>query len=166
MFTQTTMKTQDALNILGISTQVTQDEIRNAYRKACKQYHPDINPAGLEMMKLVNLAFEALQDFTPLEDDSGQESDYGNRLNQALNAILDFGLGIEVCGAWIWVTGDTFKYKDTLKVRGFKYAPKKQAWYFRPEKYKSSSRGSWTLDEIKERYGAHTVKRKHKQLSA
>ena len=56
------MNKYDALNILGIfANSVTQEEIKQAYRKAAQQYHPDRNPASFEMMKLVNSAYESLQ---------------------------------------------------------------------------------------------------------
>lgn len=44
------MNIKDALSILGCSAAANQDAIKAAYRKACIKYHPDRNPAGLEMM--------------------------------------------------------------------------------------------------------------------
>ena len=35
----------------------------STYRAADLKYHPDKNPAGAEMMKLINAAFEVLKDF-------------------------------------------------------------------------------------------------------
>jgi len=153
------MKTQDALNILGLPVTSTLEDIKSAYRKACKIYHPDINPAGLEMMKAVNSAFESLKDYAYSPDRTYQASelDYGSKLNTALNAIINFDVSIEVCGAWVWVTGNTFTIKDKLKALGFKFAIQKKAWYFRPEKYRSASRGGWSLDEIREKHGSQKI---------
>ncbi|MCP5115282.1 MAG: J domain-containing protein, partial [bacterium] len=76
-------------------------------------------------------------------------------LNTALASIIDLvGLDIEICGAWVWVTGETFAHKDTLKAVCFKFAGKKKAWYFRPENWKSKSRGDTTLDDIRDLYGS------------
>ena len=35
--------------------------LKVAYHVACKIYHPDVNPHGLEMMKLINCAYGFLQ---------------------------------------------------------------------------------------------------------
>lgn len=155
------MKIQDAFNILGVGDgHVTQEDITQAYRRACMKYHPDRNPAGLEMMKLINAAREALKDFVSGES-VGEGRDYGEKINAALNAIVGLCLTIEVCGAWVWVTGDTKAHKDALKTAGFFWAPKKQAWYFRPEEHKCRhSRGKFTLDEIREKYGSEKYEEK------
>ncbi len=109
------MKLLDSLNILSINqARVTYEEVKSAYRKACKKYHPDVNPAGLAIMKAVNEAFETLkQERFPLTIYGDQNfSDYGEALNQALNAIVHLaGINIEVCGSWVWVSGNTFPKK-------------------------------------------------------
>ena len=94
------MIAQDALDILGIiNGNVNQDDITQAYRRACMKYHPDRNPAGLEMMKLINAARDALKDFVSGES-TGKGHDYGEKINAALNAVINLGLTIEICGAW------------------------------------------------------------------
>jgi curved DNA-binding protein CbpA len=159
------MNTKDALSILNLSGQITPTDIKTAYRKAAAKYHPDHNPAGLEMMKLVNVAYETLKDF---EGDAQQSTtrNYGEAINDALNAIINFGLAIEICGAWVWLSGDTRTHREALKAAGFKWAPKKKQWYFRPEEYKSSNRTSWTMEKIREAYGSEKVTSSQKQLLA
>ncbi len=49
--------------ILGILPSANKKEIKSAYRKKCREYHPDLNkdnPNALEMMKKVNGAYEVL----------------------------------------------------------------------------------------------------------
>ena len=147
------MNIYDAAKILGLTGTITPDDIKTAYHAATKKYHPDVNPAGEEIMKLVNAAYAVLKDFDGEIKD--QQSDYGDALNEALNAIFGLsGLIIEICGAWLWITGDTREHKNRLKQAGFKWAPKKRAWYFRPEEYRSRSRGSSSLEEIRAKYGS------------
>jgi hypothetical protein len=154
------MKHQDALNILEIHTNpVTPEIIKQAYRKACSKYHPDRNPAGTEMMKLVNVAYAALENFTgEVSTNDDTQKDYGDALNAALNAIISLGLTLEVCGVWVWVSGDTKPHKETLKTAGFMWAPKKMQWYFRPAEYKSRTRGkTWSMDKIRDKYGSEKI---------
>lgn len=169
------IKHSDALHILGISIgNKSQEDIKNVikhmYRLACSKYHPDRNPAGLEMMKLVNTAYEALQDVlngsqfdASIKNEKEGAETYGDEINNAINAIINLGLNIEICGSWIWVSGDTRPHKDVLKGAGFKWAPKKAMWHFRPADYKSFSRGKWDMDKIRDVHGSLTIKPKSYQ---
>ena len=52
--------TKDPFTVLGISSSASEDEIKSAYRKLAKKYHPDLNPgdkAAEEKMKEVNEAY-------------------------------------------------------------------------------------------------------------
>lgn len=94
------MNIYDAAKILGVFGEITPEQTKAAYRTACKKYHPDINKAGAEMMKIINQAYDALKDYQG--EIKEQQTDYGDLLNDALNAILNTSdLVIEVCGAWV-----------------------------------------------------------------
>lgn len=148
----------EAAKVLNLSGNITQEEVKTAYRKACMKYHPDRNPAGLEMMKLVNIAFE----FLSKEQDFNFENttNYDSKLNDAINAamVMD-GVNIEICGIWVWLSGNTKPHKEAIKAAGYKWASKKMQWYFRPEDYKSTSRGTLSMDEIRDRHGSKTVEK-------
>lgn len=52
----------DPFRVLGISSTATEEEIKQAYRKLAKQYHPDLNPDAVnaeEKMKEINEAYAA-----------------------------------------------------------------------------------------------------------
>lgn len=152
------MRAEDALSILSISGEYTPESVKLAYRKACAKYHPDRNPAGAEMMKMVNEAYGVLKEKSGSSDaDYTDIKSYGEEIFNALTAIMELGLEIEICGAWVWLHGDTKQHKDVIKEAGFKWAPKKKLWYFRPAGYKSRSRGNWSMDEIREFHGSERV---------
>ncbi len=157
------MKSNEAFQILGLSGETTPEQTKLAYRKACAKYHPDRNPAGLEMMKMINQAYESVKDYEGETQTTIETMLYGDELSEALNAILDFGLNIEICGSWVWVSGDTKPCKEILKDNGFKWAPKKCMWFYRPDGEKSYSRGTKSIDDIRSVYGSQTIHKKEKQ---
>jgi hypothetical protein len=160
------MKLSDAIQLLGLSGTINADTVRQAWRDAAKKYHPDINPAGKEMMQLLNEAYETLKDCEGnVENTAAEGRTYPEAVNEALNAIIGlYGLDIEICGAWVWVGGNTYPHRGTLKAAGFKFASQKKRWYFRPEDWRSSSRGQFTMEEIRSVYGSTTPTRKRDLL--
>ena len=149
------------LNLVGVYTPM---DVKLAYRKACSAYHPDRNPAGLEMMKLVNQAYDTLRDCsgTVQEKEECDISSYGEDIFNALSKIITLGFEIEICGAWVWLHGDTKPHKELLKEAGFRWAPKKKLWYFRPADYKSNGRGKYSMDEIRSAHGSERVAAKER----
>jgi curved DNA-binding protein CbpA len=161
------MKITDAASILKLSGSITPALVKTAFRAQAKKYHPDVNPAGEEMMKVVNAAFDVLKNYEGTLDEDEENSGYPEALNESLNAIIGLsGLVIEICGSWVWVSGDTFPHKAILKENGFKYAGKKKSWHFRPEGWKSSSRGKTTMDDIRNKYGSTSPIAKDRPLLA
>src|SRR5690349_22639136 len=55
----------DLYTVLGVGRGASEAEIKKAYRKAARKYHPDVNPGDKkaeEKFKQVNAAFEVLSD--------------------------------------------------------------------------------------------------------
>ena len=74
-------------DILGISRSATEKDVRQAFRRLARQYHPDVNPgdkAAEQKFKEINEAYEALSDPEKRKkyDRFGENWKYADRMPQ------------------------------------------------------------------------------------
>lgn len=66
--------------ILGVSQNANQTALRRAYRRLCKKYHPDKNPADQLSFQEISLAYRILSD-------AEQRRDYDDKLYSNIQMI-------------------------------------------------------------------------------
>ena len=142
----------------------TIEELKKTYRKLCQLNHPD-NGGNAFVMAAINNEYAEL--FNSLKnahntkaeaDESGKTRPINECPEEFISIITELvrlkGLTVELCGCWIWISGETKNHKDTLKSLGCRWASKKKMWYWRNEKDAVQSKGSKSMDYIRNRYGS------------
>ena len=140
----------------------TAETLKKKYQKWAKALHPDNNPgkdttaAFQEMQAEFSAAWDRLKDIHQAADGETYERETTETAAEFMD-IIDrltriVGIDVELCGSWLWVTGDTKPAKDLLKQIGFRWAAKKGAWYYHREPWYKKG-GRMTLDEIRAKFG-------------
>jgi molecular chaperone DnaJ len=82
---------RDYYEVLGIARSATNGEIRSAYRRLAKQYHPDVNKedGAEEHFKEINEAYAVLSD----EERRSAYDRFGHAGLKGMNFDFDFGFG-------------------------------------------------------------------------
>ena len=139
----------------------TLDEVKREYKRLAMLHHPDrggntstmqeINRQYREIMKNPYFGFSHAKE--------AAREDY-IKFPEIIEQIIRFDVVIEICGSWVWLSGNTKAYKDELKRIGFLFAPKKAMWYWRPKDYKSANTKPKDMDYIRSKYGSDVVANK------
>jgi curved DNA-binding protein CbpA len=110
--------------VLGIRKGTTSLELKNAYRKLVKQYHPDINPSlsAKDKIRLINEAYEVLSDYHSK-----------SRYDQFLDGKVETIKPVEE-------TEDEKYRREFLRKRArekrekFEYSIKMKVWFYKQER--------------------------------
>ena len=148
----------------------TIEELRKQYKDLLKKFHPD-NGGSEEITKAINAEYEQL--FKVLKnrheskaagtnDNTYSDMKYNfeedEKLREVLQKIIHLSdITIEICGTWIWISGNTYQYRKDFKTLGFKFGGKKKMWYWHSESYIKKSRKTLSMDDIRNYYGSTEV---------
>lgn len=86
-----------------------------------------------------------------------EKATVSEKIKELQNSVDTKGLHLEVCGTWLWVTGQTYPIRNTLKNLGFRYSSNKLSYYYRQEDYRSSTQKPIPMDLIREKFGTSEV---------
>ena len=140
----------------------TLEDVKATYKKLAMQHHPD-KGGSTETMQAINKEYafataKILKGSNFTAEETENEIKFSEEYRAVIEKIAHLELiQIELVGLWIWVTGNTFPIRKELKSAGLFFAPKKQAWYYRPEDFKVLRGGKNTLDQIRDKYGSQVI---------
>lgn len=134
------------------------EQLKKEYKRLAFIYHPDKGGNTADMQALNN-EFDALfNKFKTGQTNDTTKKEITEEFKEIINAIINLdGIEIEICGNWIWLSGDTKQHKDKLKESGCYWANKKQMWYWRPEEYAIKGKSNMSIDQIRDKYGSERI---------
>ena len=100
--------------------------------------------------------------FKILENGSANKKDFDIDLDaairEAINNIINLNVNIEICGTWIWISGNTYKVKEELKAAGFKWCSNKKMWSWHFGVYARKGNKKTDMEYIRNKYGSQIIK--------
>ena len=104
-------------------------ELRTLYRRLAIANHPD-KGGNMATMQAINAEYDKV--FKAMQAGDTQEaksSRYANEMPEEYRRIIEIlialdGIELELCGNWIWISGNTKQHKDELKASGCYWAAK------------------------------------------
>lgn len=150
----------------------TLEQLKREYKRLAKIHHPDCGGDDATMAA-INAEFDELSKRLPRETATGEtyqpreeEREAPEKFREAVAATLNMdGVTVELCGAWLWVTGNTYPHRDRLKGAGYRFSKNKVAWYWHDENSISHSKKRYSLDEIRLMHGSETIKTQGSKLA-
>jgi hypothetical protein len=140
------------------------DMVKKQYKKLAFKLHPDVGGSTEEMQQLNNEYEAALKQIEYIDKTTGEtktrsyqfDKEYIDLIEKLIKLNME-NVDIEICGFFIWLTGNTKEYKDDLKTFGLWYSRDKQAWYYKPAWYKGHNTKAYSMDTIRNTYGSINV---------
>ena len=139
------------------------DELRKEFHRLAFIHHPD-KGGDTKTMQFLNDEYERLSfqlintndDFDPARKE--WEMELSEAIQEKLDKIISLvGIEIELIGNWLWVSGNTFAVRDTLKQEGFYFSHPKTAWYFHQGSYVKKSGVILSMDEMRKLWGQQKI---------
>ena len=138
--------------------------LRKEYHRLAFINHPD-KGGKTATMQIINDLYEKLsrklisEDANFTEGRKEWEMQTSEELRERLNRIIRLpGIMIELIGSWIWISGNTFSVRDTLKEEGYKFSHPKGSWYWHKGDYFKKSGVLLSMEEMRELWGAEKTK--------
>ena len=142
------------------------EELKAQYKKLAMKHHPDIGGSTVAMQEVNNEydnLFQSLKNIHSTADgktytSKTETTETADMFKDIISKIINFqGCTIEIIGSWIWVSGDTFQYKDTLKELKFKWCKNKKSWAYHNDDYRKKSKQQYTLENLRNMYDSEII---------
>ena len=143
-----------------VPTPATLDDLKAQYRKLAMLHHPDRGGDTATMQAINNEhdeLFRILQNgWNQTHDTYHQNTETPEEFRDIINALLRMGgITVELCGRWLWISGNTLAHKDELKAHGCRWSQTKKMWsWHHAEDGAKWHKTNYTMNRIRTKYGS------------
>ena len=144
------------------------EDVKKTFKDLAKKLHPDNGGSDQEfknMMQEYKIVFDRLKNIHKTKDgetyqQKEESTETPEHFASAINAVINLdGIEIELVGAWIWLNGNTYEYRDIIKAAGYFWSSKHKKWYYNGDNKKSKKHSKKSFSDIEELYGAEIIKK-------
>lgn len=140
------------------------EDLKKQFRELCKKLHPDHGGNEADFKAMMK-EYEDIKIHGFRVQAQAEDIILSEITKEALRKVVTLeDVEIELVGSWIWLSGNTYQFKDIIKEAGFKWAAKRKRWYFAEEKAKGKFKGDF--EELKQHHGFKTIATVHMEKIA
>lgn len=125
----------------------TIEQLKKEYKKLAIKLHPDLGGNHKDFIEMSEEYNDLLTNF----NGGTKKLDMFKFVVDELIQYSD--LIVEVCGSWVWISGNTKEHKQKLKELKCKWANAKKMWYYTEDTPKKRHK-TLTMEEIRLHYGS------------
>ena len=158
----------------------TIEELKAEYKRLALLHHPDIAGGDLETMQEINAEYddrhEVLKNIhtkkgtteTWTATGDWQTSETAQAYRDIISTLIHMqGIQIEICGSWLWITGETKPHKEELKSAGCLWSQNKSAWYYNGDDKKRKARAHCkSMDEVRAHWGSQVIDKEQQEQNS
>lgn len=144
----------------------TAEQGKQLYRELAKRFHPDNGGTGDELKEIIaefKIWWRSHKDIHQTaegktykaEQETQETAEEFIEIIKKLSSVP--GIEIEICGTWLWLTGNTYPYRDYLKECGCRWSRGKRKWYWTRDEYRNTKIHK-SMQQIRNTYGSQFVK--------
>lgn len=145
----------------------TAEQGKARYRELVRKYHPDNGGTG-EELKEISVEFKSWfarhkdihtnsegKTYTSEKETTETAEDFMEIIN-SLSTLP--GIDVEICGTWLWISGNTYPVKEQLASFGCRWSRSKKKWYWTTEEFAKARYKTPSMAHIRMMYGSQKVK--------
>lgn len=76
------------------------------------------------------------------------------------------GIEVELCGSWLWISGNTYPVKGQLSAFGCRWSKGKKKWFWTKEQFTKARYKTPSMADIRRMYGSEQVQLNRRAMLA